>query len=303
MTINNSNSDVIKAWQSFLYGIGIHEVGTADGYWGPDTTRASKKFQGNNGLHQDGIVGTRTISAAEKQGFEIPKSQQFNPHGFINAIFDISDKNPQKIDFKQAKDFGMKAVFHKATQSTNHVDPDYYLRKGHAQKEGLLWGAYHFGAGKDAKHGDGKAQAIFFLNAAKPDGKTILALDLETDTTPGQTNMTLDEVEDFINTIKSLTGKYPVIYGNWGYLSRLIGSGGSTLFSKCPLWLSSWGTKYSLPASWSELTFWQFTDGKHGPGALPIPGVGHCDRDLFQGTETDLNAFWAEHSVHYPITA
>lgn len=47
----------VAEWQNFL---GI----SADGIFGPETTRVTKLFQGDHGLEPDGIVGPKTRAAA-----------------------------------------------------------------------------------------------------------------------------------------------------------------------------------------------------------------------------------------------
>lgn len=286
-----SPSHVIKAWQTFLNQQGFTIVGQPDGIWGPHTSEGSKEFQQANGLTADGLVGIGTIAAAAKKGFEIPTPQPFDPPGHSNTIFDISHLNA-KVDLAKAKAAGMLAVFHKATQYVTFRDKDYPIRRTAAKEAGLLWGAYHFGAG-----GDGAAQADYFLEWAKPDGQTLLVLDFEPDTIKGQTTMTLPEARDFINQVKEKTGKVPVLYAG-SYLKGLFrNSTPDPVLTQCPLWLAQYGSVTHLPNGWDNYTFWQYTDGVHGPGPLPVDGVGHCDRDLFRGTAEELAVFWKEHAV------
>ncbi len=50
----------VKTVQQRLLELGYTEVGTADGYFGPDTESAVKSFQAANGLKTDGIVWPET---------------------------------------------------------------------------------------------------------------------------------------------------------------------------------------------------------------------------------------------------
>lgn len=65
----NSKSDV-KALQQALMALGysLPKYG-ADGKWGSETLKALKKFQKDNGLKTDGIVGKNTKSAFAKKGY------------------------------------------------------------------------------------------------------------------------------------------------------------------------------------------------------------------------------------------
>ena len=65
---NNKND--VKALQQALMALGysLPKYG-ADGKWGSETLRALKKFQKDNGLKADGIVGKNTKSAFAKKGY------------------------------------------------------------------------------------------------------------------------------------------------------------------------------------------------------------------------------------------
>ena len=65
---NNKND--VKALQQALMALGysLPKYG-ADGKWGPETLKALKKFQKDNGLKVDGIVGKNTKSAFAKKGY------------------------------------------------------------------------------------------------------------------------------------------------------------------------------------------------------------------------------------------
>src|SRR5947208_2529441 len=109
-----------------------------------------------------------------------------------NAVIDLSHFNVNP-DFKKAKADGILGVIHKVTQGLGFVDNRYMEHRNAARAEGLLWGAYHFGAG-----GDGIAQADFFLQKVGPDRDVLLVLDFERNTTPGGSNMTLDQARAFV---------------------------------------------------------------------------------------------------------
>ncbi len=296
MTINkNSSTEEIKAWQTFLHQQGITIVGTADGHWGPNTEEATKEFQRSQHVSADGTPGHDTIAAAENLGFILPVNSAFPPSGLIDVVFDLSHSNAS-VDLAKAKNAGMLAVFHKATQSSGHSlfqDPMYHIRQKDAQQAGLLWGAYHFGAG-----GNGKDQAVAFLDYSKPANNTLLVLDFEPNTTSGETTMSADEAADFVNEIFKQTGKYPGLYSGPLLHEHAINSSPSyTTLTKCWLWIAQYGPTVHLPPQWTDYVFWQYTDGAAGPSALPVDGVGQCDRDVFKGTNDALLAFWESNKV------
>jgi lysozyme len=282
-----TNKTQIETWQLFLKNNGFTDVGNADGKWGPNTMAATKEFQANHNLDPSGIVDANTVVVAKTLGLIIPSSS-FPPSGLLDVVFDISHSN-EKVDFTKAKNAGMLAVFQKATQSygsTMFHDPTYLDRKAEAKVVGLLWGAYHFGSG-----GSGKAQAQVFLDYAKPDGSTLLVLDFEPNTTRGETTMKVEEAAEFVEEIFNTTGKYPGIYSG-SLLQEVSSSPAYKSLTKCWLWKAQYGPTVHIPPHWNDYTFWQYTDGKVGPSAEPVVGVGQCDRDVFKGTTEELFEFW-----------
>jgi len=37
---------------------------------------------------------------------------------------------------------------------------------------------------------------------------------------------------------------------------------------------------------------WQYTDGAVGPEPHEVAGIGHCDRDMFNGAQDQLQKLW-----------
>ena len=289
MIINQKSShNAIKAWQNFLNKQGFN-AGHPDGFWGPKTEMASKLFQETHHLVADGIVGKNTINVAKESGFDIPSLKPFEPIGHSNTVFDISHHQGGNLDFAAAKHSGMMAVFHKATEGTQFPDQRYTGRMEAALQLGLLWGAYHFG-----RNGNGIAQADYFLSHTHHNDNTVLVLDLER--ASSDSTMSLIDAQAFVKHIKIKTGKYPILYGG-AYLKSLANYNDLGELLACPLWLAQYTTTTHLPAGWPKYTFWQYTDGTHGPGAMPVTGIGKCDRDLFNGSKATLVEFWSEHKV------
>ncbi|MFM2392254.1 MAG: hypothetical protein RLZZ546_231 [Bacteroidota bacterium] len=290
LTVNKSQ---IETWQMFLKNNGFSDVGNADGKWGPNTINATKEFQSKNNIEPSGMVDEKTMTVAKQLGLIVPISNEFPPAGLLDVIFDISHSNAH-VDFKKAKNAGMLAVFHKATQSMGSSlfhDATYPSRRIEAKEAGLMWGAYHFGTG-----GSGKLQATAFLDYAKPDGSTLLVLDFEPNTTSGETTMKVEEAAEFVEEINKQTGKYPGIYSG-SLLQEVSASSDYLSLTKCWLWKAQYGPTVHLPPHWNDYTMWQYTDGKVGPSSLPVEGVGQCDRDVFKGTSDQLFEFWSSHSV------
>jgi len=199
-----------------------------------------------------------------------------------NAIIDLSHFN-QNVDFVAAQASGIVGVIHKASQGLTFRDPVYTAHRASATSAGLRWGAYHFGTGADAV-----AQADNFLNIAKPDTRTLLVLDFETN--PQGSSMTLEGAREFATYLRATTGRWPGIYSGWR-LKSLLGTNHDPILAKCWLWLAQYGPVAVFPQNWVTWTLWQYTDGAQGPAPHSVPGVGACDRNLYHGDDAALAAF------------
>jgi lysozyme len=205
----------------------------------------------------------------------------------INVVIDISH-HQENVDFERVRADGIVGVIHKASQGLTYVDQMYAPRREEARRAGLLWGAYHFGVGAD-----GSDQADAFLAAADPDDETLLVLDYEPNVT-GPT-MALDQAREFVEHVAAVMGRYPGLYAGHMIKQQL---GGTTavdpILSQCFLWIAQYGgpRPLNIPATFRTWTFWQYTDGVHGPGPYSVDGVGRCDRDQFNGSLARLRKLW-----------
>lgn len=206
-----------------------------------------------------------------------------------NIVVDISHHNGSQIDFAKAKADGILAVLHKGAQGQSGSDPMYAKNRQKAAAAGLLWGAYHFGTGSD-----GVKQAENFLTQIGDRKNTLLVLDFEPN--PTGPSMTLEEARAFVTHIVQETGRYPGFYSGH-YIKALLGSNKDPLLAKCWFWLAQYGPTAVVPANWKTWTLWQYTDGAVGPPPYTVNGIGHCDRDKFNGSEADLRQFWAANAA------
>src|SRR5262245_60630672 len=83
-------------------------------------------------------------------------------------------KGDRVTSFSKAIDAAIWGIIHKATTGATGKDDEYAGRRQPALDAGLLWGAYHWGTGADVED-----QVENFLKHAKPDDKTLVALDYE----------------------------------------------------------------------------------------------------------------------------
>ena len=89
--------------------------------------------------------------------------------------------------FKKAADFGIWGIIHKATTGATGSDGKYSVRRSAAVDAGLLWGAYHWGTNANVSK-----QVDNFVKKAKPDDKTLIALDYE------DPRMSLSQAREFL---------------------------------------------------------------------------------------------------------
>ncbi len=208
----------------------------------------------------------------------------------INAVIDISHHN-KVSSFTKVKQAGILGVIQKATQGTIYTDPTYLSRRRQALQADLLVGAYHFGVA-----GNAIEQAEHFLRIAGAD--TLLVLDFEGN--PQGHDMTLEEAEHFVHHIHALTGRYPGLYSGHTIKEALtkagINSPKQTELSKCWLWIAQYSQAPLIPKIWTTWTLWQYTDGAVGQPPHEVTGIGRCDRDKFNGTESQLRTFWSRNS-------
>jgi GH25 family lysozyme M1 (1,4-beta-N-acetylmuramidase) len=201
----------------------------------------------------------------------------------LNVVIDTSHHNGN-VDLQQAAASGILGVIQKATQGLGFVDPTFAINRAKAQAAGLMFGAYHFGTG-----GDGAAQANHLLAAVGDTTHTLLVLDLEAN--PVGPSMSLDEARAFVSQVSAATGRYPGLYSG-SYIKEQLGSAPDPVLAQCWLWLAEYGPTPIVPANWLTWTMWQYTDGAYGLEPYIVPGVGRCDRDMFNGGEDQLRRLW-----------
>lgn len=202
--------------------------------------------------------------------------------------------NPMVVDifhgdevssFPAARQFGIRGVIHKATESATVVDHAYAGRRLLAGEAGLLWGAYHF-----MRPGDPVAQADHFVDMAEPDPQTLMALDHEDDKVP------LADAIAFMRTVEGRTGRKMVLYS--GFLIkaqiRKAASADRSFLSFRRLWLSHYSPNPYWPPCWQVPWLWQFTGDGVGPRPHFVPGMqDEMDINSYAGTADALAAEWA----------
>src|SRR3954452_19934571 len=206
-----------------------------------------------------------------------------------NVVVDLSHHNAH-VDFSAAAS-EIRAVFHKATQGLEYVNPKYARRRQAAKDADLLFGSYHFGT-----RTSGARQARHFLNTVGAVSGELVVLDIERlfdERGRPLPSMTLAQAKEFVKTGEDETGIRPGIYGG-EYSKELLGDNRDRDLGRCWFWLAQYGNTPECPATWDDFTFWQYTDGTRGPAPHEVEGIGRCDRDIFNGSADELRMFWEE---------
>lgn len=178
---------------------------------------------------------------------------------------DISHYQNGKLDLAAAKKAGLKFLYHKATEGTGYVDPNFGKRRAEAAAAGLPFGGYHFA--RPAK-GDAEDEAKHFVSVVKPKvGDVLPVLDLEVDGGLNKNELWAWAVT-FVKTVKKLTGFETIVYGPF-FGDREVP------------WLR-WVPRYNntnTPPS-TPWDIWQFSNGQYGvPHTLT--GLGAVDLNVF----------------------
>jgi lysozyme len=227
-----------------------------------------------------------------------------SPKG-LDAVIDISH-NVRVSDFNLVRNSNILAVIHKATEGGDWIDPSYSERRMQAESAGLLWGAYHFGT----RQYSGARQAQTFLSTVRPGPKTVIALDFELNDPNPNNTMTLPQAEEFVRVVQQATGRLPMVYTHAGWangnrsgrrgvrLREPVGPG--SILARCDLWLADHREEPEVPYAWADRGWklWQYladetdSNAAYGSVSRAVPGVTHCDRNLFAGDSSELYRFW-----------
>lgn len=193
------------------------------------------------------------------------------------------------VSFTTARNAGVRGVIHKATTGATGRDDAYRDRREQALEAGLLWGAYHWGTARPAVD-----QVKNFLEWARPDDRTLVALDFEDD---ANNQMTLQRAREFLTELSDKLGRRAVIYSGHT-LKGALGETNDPFFGAHRLWLAQYGPVPRVQASWSSYWLWQYTDGRFGPEPRQAPGIpgnahGELDCNHYAGSAEQLEAEWA----------
>jgi lysozyme len=224
-----------------------------------------------------------------------------------NCIVNLSHYDEGAPDFAHMRRDGVMGVIHEATYPPFDTDPKYAARQKAAVREGLWWGAYHFGNGHDpVRQADHFVDFVARQSRQGPGNAVLMVLDFETNTHyPGGT-MTVAQAVRFVKRVKERTGKYPGLYSNENRVRKFLST--PTLETETKrtlaqtwLWVANYHWRPGTFAPWGNWTMWQYT----GDGICDLPrlvypihvaNMRNVERNLFQGTKSEAVAFWKAHA-------
>jgi len=202
-------------------------------------------------------------------------------------VVDLSHHNVVN-SFQLAKNWGIRAVIHKASEGTTIVDPTYKTRRTMARDVGFLWGAYHF-----FRPGNIQRQVEWFLECANPDDHTLMVLDHE------DSGCSAADAEMFLRLLEDKIKRKPALYSG-NVIKDQLGNQINDYLGSCRLWLAQYGDSPKCQASWDNWWLWQYTGDGIGPKPQVVPGIGEgnnpqapIDVNSFAGTVGELQESWA----------
>ncbi|WP_240719820.1 lysozyme [Pseudarthrobacter sp. NamB4] len=213
---------------------------------------------------------------------------------------DVSGHQPS-VDWKQQWNMGARFAYIKATEGNYYKNPYYGSQYQGSRNVGMIRGAYHFAI---PNWSSGADQARYFVQNGggwSADGYTMPpVLDFEFNPYEGRTingfyfgntcyNMSPAQlqswVRDFGNTMRSMTGRLPVIYTNTSWWNQCLGNPSG--FGDYPLWVAAYPSSPTNNAgpvptsSWSTYSIWQYSS------TGPFAG----DSNVWNGDYASLRTF------------
>lgn len=208
-------------------------------------------------------------------------------------VIDLSHHNWDShatLDFAQAKAAGIVGVIYKATEGGTYQDPFYDKTHAAALKAGLLWGAYHFATKRPAAD-----QAKNFIDNADLVANTdmLVAIDFERNERAPANTTTPAITLDLLARIEDKIGRRPTLYTG-SFVKDCYGTQPVADLAPYRLWWAAYRNTPDIHATWANYWLWQYTDGDDGPMPHSVAGIGACDANVFQGTDAELRAQWAQ---------
>ncbi len=188
------------------------------------------------------------------------------------------------IDWSQLARDGMSFVAVKVSEGTYYRNPYYSSDVRAAAAAGLAVLPYVFANPAQAGGAPTARFAVDGTGSLRGSTRLPLVVDLENDPYRARADCyglkvtaMIGWIAGFVGQVRDLTGKWPVIYTAVDWWQEC--TGGTSRFSKEPLWLAAYDvTSPAVPSTWEHWTFWQYDN------AGRLPGVGTADLDYYQPT-------------------
>ncbi|TMA45096.1 MAG: hypothetical protein E6J71_13380 [Deltaproteobacteria bacterium] len=205
------------------------------------------------------------------------------------------------IDWKAVANDGIGFAYLKATQGSDGVDVQFVRNWQGTRTVGVLRGAYHvYSPARPVT-----LQVDHFVKVVstlQPDDLPP-ALDLE-EVRGGASQDQWDRIDagervqlvlEWLQGVEAKLGRRPVIYTRGRFVAAKLP--GAAPLGAYPLWIADYSDALqpSRPSAWSTWTFWQYSDRGQVRGI-----TGQIDRDRFNGSPTDLQAWLARARVAPP---
>jgi len=207
------------------------------------------------------------------------------------------------MDWLKARTTGAKFAFVKATEGSTWVDPTFAFNWSELRRLGIPHGAYHYFRPKE----NALLQAQEFVDIVDPQGGERLVLDVEN--SGGLDRNTLTKcVLTALETIKGLTGRYPIMYSRASWLNANLN------VSELPK-LDYWLAQYKFANPYPFFTDMYPTDkltapigverqqikfhqgSERGNGGKYGAASHYIDYDRFIGTDEELASYFGAANV------
>ena len=215
---------------------------------------------------------------------------------------DVSEFQPN-IDWNALKASGRHFAIIRVSDGNYH-DKKFDEHWANAKAAGVIRGAYQFFEPTE----DPIAQADYLISKiggkVQP-GDLPPMLDFEKSGVFAEPSAshTQSAMKAWLDHVEQAIGRKPIIYtGYYYWTGGSVGNPGG--YGAYPLNVAAYPSSYSaaqshsfcplIPDEWQKWTFWQYSDGSPSiqAGVPPVPGIGQsCDRDFFNGTLAELQAF------------
>lgn len=184
------------------------------------------------------------------------------------------------VDWDAVKASGKAFAFARVSDGLNHVDETFDRNWTAIQSHGLIRGAYQFlRVGQDPI-----AQADLMIAKVGQLGPGDLPPVLDVEVADGYgSDAVVSAIGVWLDRVQSATKRRPIIYTAQYFWNTL---NSTAQFATSPLWVANYGVQCpSLPDSWNDWQFWQYSE------TGSVPGIsGSVDVSVFNGSLAALRS-------------